>query len=162
MEWLVAPPNILRFYFSANGRNTINRTGEQSGCFGLQAADFKTLWSTVSFYHPTSQTATGRKRVRIRAMLIQLGLWLIWTNRTLAGRTTCNQRLLCLQRSVSTTSSRIKLLHSMGGPCFEPTESRTTAGRGEVATTTMSSPSFCHCLHSPWHKMPYMFMYICI
>ena len=73
-------------------------------------------------------------------MLIQLGLRLLladvsnWKRKMDKNgtQTMWNQSLLCPRGPVSTTTSQIKLLHSTGGPCSEPTERSTTAGPGEL------------------------------
>lgn len=90
--------------------------------------------------HPdlTVSTIPRKKRVRIRVMLIHLGLRLLQA--TVQSQEKEMEEIglrlakphetgdCCVQRLVSTTTSWIKLLHSTD----EPTVRRTTAGRGEV------------------------------
>lgn len=95
----------------------------------------------ATFNHPklTGWTVPGKKRVRIRVMVIHLGLRLLQANVQLQkkemeeigfrlAKSKGKWRLLCGQRLVSTTTFQIKLLHSKD----EPTACRTTADRGEV------------------------------
>ena len=78
---------------------------------------------------------SGRRRVRIRDMLIQLGfrLLLAYVQEQEMDKTGRSQakwhevRYLCPQRPVSTITSWVKLLHSTGGSCSDPSKCRTTA-----------------------------------
>lgn len=93
-------------------------------------------------------------------------------------------RDLCLQGPVPTATSQIKLLHSTGGlyvsqqsAGLQLDECRWT--NSDVCQswwtafprswtfnmkrpTTLSSPSSCYCLHTPWSRLKRCTMYLCI
>ena len=92
MQKPVAPPDYaiiiltiitICFIFwthATYGRNAVIITGEKSRSFRLKAVDFETI-KAHGVFEPSNWTARGRKRVRIRAMiLIHLGLRLLLAN----------------------------------------------------------------------------------
>ena len=92
-----------------------------------------------------------------------------WADGTTAGKTTGSVVPTSLQRPVSTTTSRIKLLNSAGGPSSEPTESRTSrSGLCVYITDAWSQSKLMDSVYlmsnriMTWleRKMNYVFIYL--
>lgn len=83
---------------------------------------------------PASQLST--LSLDLRLFLYPAYFWLMcgWWNKYEAHSATGNERLLCpqLYRPRSIRTYQIKLLHTMGGPCSEPTEHKTLGRSGEA------------------------------
>lgn len=115
-----------------SGRDSFFSMGEESACFGVRAADFKTIVAR-SIFRPAWPPQGGREPER--DVLIEFGLkaapglclvagegngkwdW-IWLNNGKIETVVPTS----LQRPVSTTTSQIELLHSTDRLCSGPTE----------------------------------------
>ena len=92
---------------------------------------------------PYCLDSPGRKRVRIRAMLIQLGWRQLLANfqsqEKIMDEIGLRQQNNVESDTVFTTTSQLELLHLMERLCSELTENRTTAGRGEADSVFKTS-----------------------